>query len=239
METYGRFLFEFLEQFVSGFRSVFQGLIEGFHRTFNILEYRSIIMHYQQDFSAPEWILVAIAIMALVSVIGIVIALIVLFLKKTARIRKKLKDQEELLDQIDTLNNQVELLVDEKMKLMDMINPELGINPANLSNRNGQPALATAGATEEKAEEDTEVTDSMDSRFSKLTEIDLAYANYKQKDYKGSFTLPEFCHDFRHFAASKLKLYYSEKMIRLFVSAVASTKLVILQGISGTGKTSI
>ena len=239
METYGRFLFEFLEQFFSGFRSVFLGIIEGFQRTFNILEYRSIIMHYQKDFSTPEWVLVALAITVLASVVVMTVILIVLFLKKTARYRKKLKDQEELLDQIDTLNNQVELLVDEKMKLMDMINPELGINPANIAGRGAGAGEAVLDAGKAKDKDDTEVLDSMDSRFSKLTEIDLQYANYKQKDYKGSFTLPEFCHDFRHFAASKLKLYYSEKMIRLFVSAIASTKLVILQGISGTGKTSI
>ena len=44
---------------------------------------------------------------------------------------------------------------------------------------------------------------------------------------------------FRNFAASKLKLYYSTEMIRLFISALSATKLVILQGISGTGKTSL
>ena len=75
--------------------------------------------------------------------------------------------------------------------------------------------------------------------FSKLILIDQEYAKYKQKDYGNTFELPEFCYRFRNFSASKLKLYYSEKMIRLFVSAIASTKLVILQGISGTGKTSI
>ena len=44
---------------------------------------------------------------------------------------------------------------------------------------------------------------------------------------------------FRNFAASQLKLYYKTEMIRLYISALASTKLVILQGISGTGKTSL
>lgn len=33
--------------------------------------------------------------------------------------------------------------------------------------------------------------------------------------------------NFRNFAASHLKLYYKSEMIRLFISSLASTKLVI------------
>ena len=76
-------------------------------------------------------------------------------------------------------------------------------------------------------------------RFSKLHEIDPENANYKAKNYGNSFTLPELCENFRNFAASKLGLYYKSEMMRIFISALASTKLVILQGISGTGKTSL
>ena len=99
--------------------------------------------------------------------------------------------------------------------------------------------MAAGGGGASGSESEEQVDPNTQSRFSKLTLIDQEYAKYKQKDYHNSFTLPEFCYMFRNFAASKLKLYYSEKMIRLFVSAIASTKLVILQGISGTGKTSI
>ena len=47
------------------------------------------------------------------------------------------------------------------------------------------------------------------------------------------------CANFRNFAASKLGLYYKPEMMRVFIAGLASTKLVILQGISGTGKTSL
>ena len=36
-----------------------------------------------------------------------------------------------------------------------------------------------------------------------------------------------------------MHLYYEPKVIRLFIAGMASTKLIILQGISGTGKTSL
>ena len=74
------------------------------------------------------------------------------------------------------------------------------------------------------------------SRFPKLTTIDIEYANYKVVNYGNNFTLPELVENFRNFAASELKLYYQTDLLRLYIAALASTKLVILQGISGTGK---
>ena len=55
----------------------------------------------------------------------------------------------------------------------------------------------------------------------------MEYADYKVKNYGNTFDLPELCYNFRHFAASKLKLFYKERMIRTFVAGLASTRLVI------------
>ena len=269
METYGRFLFEFLHQFFSGFLEIFGGLWRGILNIFNIPEYYYIIQHYADDFQKSEWLLTGLAIICMVIVIGAIIGIIAFFLKRHMKWRKKIFDQEELLKQIDSLNEQVEGLIDEKMKLLSMKAPELGVNPglnSSSSTRNitstggtvGVPVGAAgtvsagggssrvyagygggAGGGSNGENNDEEIDPNSQSRFSKLALIDQEFAKYKQKDYHNSFTLPEFCYMFRNFAASKLKLYYSEKMIRLFVSAIASTKLVILQGISGTGKTSI
>ena len=233
METYGRFLFEFLNQFFSGFKEIIVGLWNGIINIFNIPEYYNIIQHYKNDFSISEWFLTGLAIIAILVVVGTAVVIIALFVKKYAKWRKKLLDQENLLKEIDNLNRQVEDLVSEKLKILSMKNPELDINTDGV----GTVAERAALASEAKGEE--VIDPNVESRFSKLTVIDQEFAKYKQKDYGNSFTLPEFCFKFRNFAASQLGLYYSEKLIRLFVSAIASTKLVILQGISGTGKTSI
>ena len=91
----------------------------------------------------------------------------------------------------------------------------------------------------EQSENNSEAEAGEGIRFAKLNSIDEEYKDYKIKNYGNNFTLPELCENFRNFAASKLRLYYSTEMMRLFISALASTKLVILQGISGTGKTSL
>ena len=81
METYSRFLFEFLDQFFLGFRDIFSGFVTGIQKIFNIGKYSEIIKYYKNDFSIPEWILVAIAILAVIFVVGAVIAIIILAIK--------------------------------------------------------------------------------------------------------------------------------------------------------------
>ena len=92
----------------------------------------------------------------------------------------------------------------------------------------------------EEVSEDKKPDDGNDGRrFAKLANIDEEFSTYTIKNYNNNFTLEELVELFRNFAASKLKLYYKSEMIRIFLSALASTKLIILQGISGTGKTSL
>lgn len=52
-------------------------------------------------------------------------------------------------------------------------------------------------------------------------------------------SLSELCECFRDFAASKLNLYFSIKDIRSFVASLGTSHMLILQGISGSGKTSL
>lgn len=80
------------------------------------------------------------------------------------------------------------------------------------------------------------------NRFAKLSLIDSKYKytvlpTY-MKDHE-KLTLPQLVTHFRNFAASQLGLYYSEKIIAVFLAGMATSKIMILEGISGTGKTSL
>lgn len=226
METYTRFLYEFLSQFFAGIIKIFSGFGTGIAQIFDIPAYKEIIEHYKNDFSISEWVLVALAIITIALVIGMFIALLIFVIKKYFGFRKKVIDQDALLEEVATLNKRVTTLMKEKDEILAMKVSQLGLKPGESS-------------TEEVTEQKEEDTSNLGIRFSKLNEIDEEFKNYKIKDYGNNFTLPELCETFRNFAASKLKLYYTTHMMRLFISALASTKLVILQGISGTGKTSL
>ena len=74
-------------------------------------------------------------------------------------------------------------------------------------------------------------------RFSRLHELDERGGVVKE--YEENVKLDEFCARFRDFAASEMGLYYDADVIRAFVASLSVTRLVIMQGISGTGKTSL
>lgn len=76
-------------------------------------------------------------------------------------------------------------------------------------------------------------------RFYRLTEIDQQQKNAKPVTYNNDVTLEGICRQFRDYAASELHLYYSLDMIRTFIASFAASRLIIMQGISGTGKTSL
>jgi hypothetical protein len=84
-----------------------------------------------------------------------------------------------------------------------------------------------------------EFTPETDTRFFMLSQIDKAQETKKEPVYNNKVTLEEFCNDFRNFASYKLRLYYDIKDIRRFIAGLAVTKILILQGMSGTGKTSL
>ena len=226
METFTRFLYEFLPQFFLGFSTILQGIWTGITQIFNISEYQRILDNYKNDFSMPEWILVVIAIAILVILVVLILVLIYLLFRKYFKFRKTRIEQDELLEEVATLNNKVANLMKEKDEILAMKVSQLGLKP-------------NESAEIEEPQEDKQEDGNTGIRFAKLNTIDEEYANYKIENYGNSFTLPELCENFRNFAASKLRLYYSIDMMRLFISALASTKLVILQGISGTGKTSL
>lgn len=79
----------------------------------------------------------------------------------------------------------------------------------------------------------------IEHRFPKLTLVDEKYASLTPPEYDNEISLQEFAEGYRRYAASQMKLYYTPEIVRRFVAGMAASKLLILEGISGTGKTSL
>lgn len=233
MSTFVRFLYEFMSVFFNGLFTIGKGIVSGFAQMFNVSEYLYIIQFYKNDFKVAEWILVVIAIIVLLLLLGLILALGWLIIRKYIRFRKTLVEQESMLSEIGELNKKVASLVKEKEEILAMKVSQLGLKP------NEEEEILSEEETKEQQDAVEKLDDDANYRFSKLHAIDLQYIDYKVQNYNNTFTLEELVEHFRNFAASKLKLYYTTNMIRLFISSLSATKLVILQGISGTGKTSL
>ncbi len=74
------------------------------------------------------------------------------------------------------------------------------------------------------------------NRFSRLNEMMPRDDAPKEGAVR---SLAELCEKFRVFAAADLHLYYTEAQIREFIAGLAVSRILILQGMSGTGKTSL
>ncbi len=227
MDALVRFLFDFLTIFFNGIKTIALGIFNGFREMFNIPDYIKVIRDYDGEISGGMVVVQVISIVLFVLLLIVIFALIIWLIKRLFVFRKRVLEQEEVLNEVGKLQEQVVKLQKEKDNIMAMKVSQLGLNP-------GEELVE---ATDPEVLE--EVIDASDTRFTKLTAIDIKYKNFKPINYNNTFSLPELVDSFRNFAASKLGLYYSEQMIIIFLSAIASTKLVILQGISGTGKTSL
>ena len=235
-----KFMGDFLNQFVvKGFWGILKGIGLGIANIFNIPRYITIFKSYSSELGAGGIVLAILAIILVLAVLAGIIFLIVLLCKKYIRFRKTVVDQEELLNEVATLNREVIKLTLEKEKILAMKVSQLGLRPGEspyLEAPDGSAGEKTEG---EAAAEGDPTLDEDYSRFYKLTQVDLELADYQPPVYNNDITLPGIVEMYRNFAASRMGLYYEPNTIRLFLAAFASTRLIILQGISGTGKTSL
>ena len=109
-------------------------------------------------------------------------------------------------------------------------------------------AIAVSGEAKANAEKKESVEKTVEGeegeeeerkRFYMLSKLDEERPKFKREKYDENVTLKNFCESFRNFASNKMKLYYDIADIRRFIAGLAVSKLIILQGISGTGKTSL
>lgn len=244
-----QFLGDFLDQlFVKGFWGIIKGFGLGVANIFNVPKYVKIFREYAGSLGVGGIILGALCCLLVLALLAGIILLIALLIRKYVRFRKTVVNQEELLNEVATLNREVMKLSIEKDKILAMKVSQLGLRPGEnpylesaVDGSSGAAAVATAEGTEgETAPEGTDDRTADDySRFYKLTQVDIEMEGYEPPVYNNEITLPGIIDMFRNFAASRMGLYYEHRTLRLFLAAFASTRLIILQGISGTGKTSL
>ncbi len=86
-------------------------------------------------------------------------------------------------------------------------------------------------------------TESLDDRekvFPALSKMDVQYEGYAIEEIEtDDLTLEELCVKFRNYLAKEEKLYYDIETIRYYISGFGATHFMILEGLSGTGKSSL
>ena len=76
-------------------------------------------------------------------------------------------------------------------------------------------------------------------RFPTLSAFDAAHPAFEQTVSDPGLDLPAICSGFRQYAAGTKGLYYSPSDVGSFLASLSASQTMILQGMSGTGKTSL
>lgn len=239
----------FLKYFYQDIGRVFRAFMEIVSAFFNFMNYLfnfpmrlEIIQSYDASFTTGEWIMLVITeIVVILICVGIVFLLLKL-LKKIFPFYATARKYDEMSRQLKGLQRDLIRSNYEKDRLLQM-------KIANGEVIDLADPESDAKKEEEKEEYIPEGTrntmempcvDPSSSRFFRLTSVDNFYkTEYQRPTYNNDITLEEFCKQFRLFAASRLRLYYDLDMIRYFVASMGAARIIILQGISGTGKTSL
>ena len=219
---------------IDGVWMIFSGIFGGIFQIFNVVNYVEQFNAYKSGFGVIDWIFAIFGFLLVMSIWGILIYLLILGIRKYIRFRKSAVGNEDLLEEVATLHRDVMKLTKEREKLL-----ALKIGQTNVSINALDDILSDGEEGEKAAEQQEEEVVDLAPRFSKLDAIDQKYLTYVRPNYREDFTLEDLCRDFRNFACSRMGLFYEEKVIRLMFAGLASTKMILLQGISGTGKTSL
>lgn len=250
MNTFTRFAYEMFSNIAEGFKAIFEGLGKGFQTIFSFERYKSLITFYAEELKMSEQTLTVIVVFLTVLVLGLLVYLILFLIRKYLVFHKNVIEEEDLLEEIDKLNTQVTQLAEENEKILELKSGFKGRGQLPGTNDDGTPASASQanpdgeegeGATDDEdgPKSDMESVPDDAKRFPQLFRIDMENQNTKIIDFHNTETLEQVIDNFRCFAASKLRLYYEMPLLRCFFGGLASGKMLILQGISGTGKTSL
>ena len=189
----------------------------------NFEVYGNYFAQHSPNFGFWGWFFFVFFLLVAIGLVAGLGYLIFIFLRKYVRFVKKEIDKDELRAQLERLNYELFVAVQEKDKILNLKTQYLGLS---------DPSKMRV--------EDQQTMEEINSRFSKLVVVDHQYSG---KDMEippaDNLSLEELCNSFRHFAASQLHLYYTIDTIRQLFAGMGTSKLIILEGISGTGKTSM
>lgn len=235
------FLYGFLTWFKAFFGNMLDGLLMivrgiglGIAKIFNMPYYFKLWADERANFGVFDWMFSILAFILTFAVWAGLIFLIVLGIRKYIRFRRTIVGNEDLLEEIADLHRDVLELTADKERILRLKVAQTGMTYEQIKQM-------FEGEFEEIKPEEPDAKPELvtGSRFARLSAVDEKYTYYEAPTYDTSMNLKELCEDFRNYACSSHGLYYDIRTIRLMFAGFASTKLIILQGISGTGKTSL
>lgn len=215
------------ELFEAIFRNIWQFIVTLFARPWigaasDFQEYSLIFETYNPQFRVGGWIFFVIFILIVIAFLAGVGYGVYYLVRKFVVYHHHTVTKERLIEENQRLNKELLFAIQEKNEILKLKAETFGVDLAegdqDTANRKAQEA------------------------FPRLTEIDTLYQetpheiNIPASDV--GLSLDQLVKRYQRFAASQLGLYYDIQTIRTMFAALGTSKFIILEGVSGTGKTS-
>lgn len=249
MNAFFYYFYNFMRSIFEHIWNVLVAIKDAIIGIFDIRYYIGLFDTYKDGLSPLGWIAAIIVHILLLMLLALFIFLVYKGLKVVFRFKVPVVEYEKMKDEVVTLKREIMKANYEKDKILAMkiaelgmeVNPELLDTPEELLKAGLQADAEGAAETEAQEEEKVEVVETTERRFPRLSSVDFYYKDpeYQPPVYDNTITLEEVCINFRNFAASRLGLYYDLEVMKQVFASFGAAKMLILQGISGTGKTSL
>lgn len=258
MDAFFYYFYNFMNEIFLALWNIVLSIKDAIVTILDVEFYSNLFSTYKDDLSTGGWIAALVTHLLVLIIFLLILYLIFRGLRVLFRFKVPVVEYEQMKDEIVTLKRQVMKANYEKDKILAMKVTELGmeVNPdlMDLEKPEGEETAAAMDDYEELSEEDkatiaaaqaagekvtTVITGEV--RFPKLSAVDIQYnaEDYIPPEYLNNYNLEELCTQFRNYAASRLGLYYELEVMRQVFASFGAAKMLILQGISGTGKTSL
>lgn len=231
MAEFAKYYLSFLYELLRNIGVFFTSIFGAFNKAFitDIGNYFTDLARAVRTFDFFGWLVFILVTLINLSFVFFVSYRILQLLRRYFIFRATEIEKDELLEQVSKLKEQVNKISKEKNAILNM---KLG----NFAEFNDY----LEGMNENKEGENEDAV--LEDRFLKLMAIDEKYDGghqYITMAEEDMITLSDVAEKFRNFAAVQFKLYYKPKVINQFIAGMATSKVIILEGISGTGKTSL
>lgn len=245
MAEFSNYYMNFLQSLFANIKKFFENFFGLFVDIFYNDQKQYFKLIGDAAFNNPNWNIldwVAFIIVTILN-IGLVVVIIILLHylnRRYIKFRRKEVEKDDLLDEVSILNQKVIDLIEEKNKILAMRVSQIGGGFTAADRNNLQPV--GGGYVSNKNKKKKEKEEVLDSRFTKLIQVDETFFKAPKitiMNADDTLDLPGLINRFINYSASQLHLCYSKEIIARYFAAMATTKVLILEGISGTGKTSL
>lgn len=227
----------FFGNMLDGILMVIKGLFYGIVKVFDFPYYFRLWANEGTSFGAADWILSVLAFLLSMLVWVFLFFLAGLGVRRFVRYKHSLAAGEDLLEEISNLQREVTRLNAEKDRIIQLKVTQAGLSYEQMKERLKEELQQAADSATEDEQQKKEKR--LAARFQRLRAVDERYAFFQPPLYDNDMTLQQLCGQLRDFACANHGLYYELRTIRLMLAGLAATRLIVLQGISGTGKTSL